>query len=397
MTSWQTRRLAELAAPGRSIISGPFGSSIGKRFFTDEGVPVIRGNNLTKGVAKFKDGGFVYLTPEKADELNAYAVKHDIIYTAAGTIGQVGIIPENSKYKKYTISNKQIRVRLDFSQIIPLYAYLALSSDHMISLVKRQNTGSTIPLINLEIIRNLKIQLPPVKEQERIVMVLEVWEEHIEKLERKIKLKEILTKGLVQQLFTRRLQLPSSVASWSTITFADLFKVLPKASGLKSSEYLKKGSIPIFDQSYNNYISGFTDNVEKTVKLNNPLILFGDHSRVVKFIDLEQIAVGNDGIKLLQVSKDNDAYFAYQLLCAYPIPNTGYNRHFKYLADAIFDIPEPKEQGEIARLLKVQETEIKALEEKLNHIRLQKKYLLKNLITGTIRTPENLKSYEVQS
>ena len=51
----------------KSIISGPFGSNISSKFFTEKGVPVIRGNNLTVGKDKFIDSGFVFISEEKAN------------------------------------------------------------------------------------------------------------------------------------------------------------------------------------------------------------------------------------------------------------------------------------------------------------------------------------------
>ena len=62
-------KLEHYALPGKgAVVSGPFRSNIGSRFFVDEGVPVIRGNNLTKGDRRFIDDGFVFLTEEKASE-----------------------------------------------------------------------------------------------------------------------------------------------------------------------------------------------------------------------------------------------------------------------------------------------------------------------------------------
>jgi type I restriction enzyme S subunit len=112
---WPLVELQEIAPPEKgSIVSGPFGSNIGSRFFVDEGVPVIRGNNLSKGNAKFIDDGFVFLTEQKAAEFrNCQALADDIVFTAAGSIGQVGIIPQDSHFERYIISNKQLRVCLD--------------------------------------------------------------------------------------------------------------------------------------------------------------------------------------------------------------------------------------------------------------------------------------------
>lgn len=61
---------ALVSAEKKSIISGPFGSNVGKIFFREEGIPMIRGNNLSTGQVKFIDSGFVFLTREKANELS---------------------------------------------------------------------------------------------------------------------------------------------------------------------------------------------------------------------------------------------------------------------------------------------------------------------------------------
>ena len=87
----------------KSVISGPFGSNISKKYFVESGIPVIRGNNLTTDMKRFVEEGFVFVTPEKADELNTWALRNDIVFTAAGTLGQVGIIENNSKFEKYTL------------------------------------------------------------------------------------------------------------------------------------------------------------------------------------------------------------------------------------------------------------------------------------------------------
>lgn len=144
----------ELAAPGRSVISGPFGSNIGQRFFQDSGVPVIRGNNLTTDFRKFNDDGFVFLTKEKAD-----AIRGDILFTTAGTIGQVGMIPQSSKYTRYVISNKQLRFRVNPEIADPEYVYYWLASSWIYKTIVNRNTRSTVSLINLRIIKSLPIFL----------------------------------------------------------------------------------------------------------------------------------------------------------------------------------------------------------------------------------------------
>jgi type I restriction enzyme S subunit len=173
---WINLTLGDLvSAEKKSIISGPFGSNIGKRFFRSSGVPVIRGNNLKTGsTVKFVDSGFAFITKEKADELNSYAAENDLVFTAVGTIGQVGIIEKTFKFSKYTISNKQLRATLDVKKILPLYAYYWFSSPWIEKLIIQRNVGSTVPLINLPVLKGLPIRMPvSLSQQQSIVGVLE--------------------------------------------------------------------------------------------------------------------------------------------------------------------------------------------------------------------------------
>jgi len=178
---WQLAIINDIQAnEKRATITGPFGSSIGKRFFVSEGIPVIRGNNLSYKVGTFDDSGFVYITREKANELKGYIAKPgDLIFTAAGTIGQVALIPFAARFEEYIISNKQMRVRLDLEKIDTFYAYYWFSCPMMNAYIKRQDTGSTIPLINLSVLRALPIPLPPLHEQRTIATILKSLDDKI--------------------------------------------------------------------------------------------------------------------------------------------------------------------------------------------------------------------------
>jgi type I restriction enzyme, S subunit len=152
-----------------SIISGPFGSNIGKKYFVPSGIPVIRGNNLSLSSDKFYDDGFVFVTPEKANKLNCFATRRDLVFTAAGTIGQVGIIPDDSKYQMYVISNKQLRARIDENKVDILYAYYWFSSPWIQKTLIANNKGSTVPLITLNEVKELPITFPESLQEQRVI------------------------------------------------------------------------------------------------------------------------------------------------------------------------------------------------------------------------------------
>ena len=164
-----------------AVISGPFGSNISSKYFIESGIPVIRGNNLSLSLDKFYDTGFVFISEERANELKCDALRGDIIFTAAGTIGQVGIIPENSKYMRYVISNKQIRARIDITKVDLLYAYYWFSSPWIKKVLINSNKGSTVPLLTLHEVKTLPICYPEdIDEQRNIAEMIDTITNKIE-------------------------------------------------------------------------------------------------------------------------------------------------------------------------------------------------------------------------
>lgn len=118
---------------------------------------------------------------------------------------------------------------------------------------------------------------------------------------------------------------------------------------IPTSEYLENGKHPIIDQGQND-IAGYYDSDNGLFK-DVPAIVFGDHTRVVKYVN-KPCFLGADGVKLLcPVDKDiNCKYLFYQLSYA-DIPNTGYNRHFKWVKALNFKIPSSDEQSHVVEVL----------------------------------------------
>ena len=115
------------------------------------------------------------------------------------------------------------------------------------------------------------------------------------------------------------------------------------------AEYGERGKYVIIDQGQDQ-IAGYTNREEGLFK-EVPVIIFGDHTRVIKYVD-EPFFLGADGVKVLR-SKDNNAnykYLYYALKNA-KIPNTGYNRHFKWLKEVCIKYPKREEQDMIVDIL----------------------------------------------
>ena len=118
---------------------------------------------------------------------------------------------------------------------------------------------------------------------------------------------------------------------------------------IKTDEYCKSGKHIIVDQSQN-AIAGFTD-LDSGLFTDVPAIIFGDHTRVIKYVD-EPFFLGADGTKILRSNICNANYkYLYYALKNARIPNTGYNRHFKWLKEIEIQYPDERTQNNIVSLL----------------------------------------------
>jgi restriction endonuclease S subunit len=163
-------------------------------------------------------------------------------------------------------------------------------------------------------------------------------------------------------------------SSWKKMQFHKAVKRLQcKACKIKKEDYQKKGDIPVVDQG-KSLIIGYTDKAEFKFKGPYPVIIFGDHTRNVKYIDFP-FAVGADGVVLLHPTKDIFPKYFYYWLKHVPLKNLGYSRHYKILTDLEISVPSLDEQHrivsridkliqhdeEINKLRKKQELELESL------------------------------------
>ena len=118
---------------------------------------------------------------------------------------------------------------------------------------------------------------------------------------------------------------------------------------ISKEKYLQKGKHIIIDQGQND-IAGYS-NEEDGIFSDVPVIIFGDHTRIFKLIK-NPFFLGADGTKILKAKISNMSYdYLYYYLKYKKIPNTGYNRHFKWLKELTFEIKDFNEQKKISNVL----------------------------------------------
>jgi type I restriction enzyme S subunit len=122
--SWPRVTVESIKAKARySLVGGPFGSDLTARDYVEDGVPVIRGSNLPDDRC-FNDSEFVFVGEEKADQLFASnAHPGDVVFTQRGTLGQVGLIPTESRFSRYLISQSQMKLSVDPAKADARFVY----------------------------------------------------------------------------------------------------------------------------------------------------------------------------------------------------------------------------------------------------------------------------------
>lgn len=139
---------------------------------------------------------------------------------------------------------------------------------------------------------------------------------------------------------------------WKILPFTDCLKKgkYKKKPSIPKRDYLELGEFPVIDQSAS-FIAGWTNSVDSVISDNLPLVIFGDHTRIFKYVDFPFV-LGADGTQLLYPNDEIlDAHFFYYALSNLNVPNKGYNRHYRYLQEFSVACPPLPEQRAIAHIL----------------------------------------------
>ncbi|MHC5774446.1 restriction endonuclease subunit S [Nostoc sp.] len=202
---WTLYSIDEIKADEKySCVAGPFGSSISSKYFTETGVPIIRGNNLKNNLTKFVAQDFAFVSEERAKKYLPQHVKAgDLVFTCWGTIGQVGLIPQDGPYPEYIISNKQLKLRVNPDLANNLFVFYYLSSKEGVEHIRSRAIGSAVPGINLGILKSIKIALPSLSTQQSITDILSNYDRFIDNNNRRIALLEESIHLLYKEWFVR--------------------------------------------------------------------------------------------------------------------------------------------------------------------------------------------------
>ena len=332
------------------IIDGDRGKNYPKQdeFYPQGYCLFLNTGNVTKEGLTFKENQFI--TKEKDEALRKGKLKRgDIVYTTRGTVGNAGYYNSNVPYENVRINSGMVILRANGEIVDARFLYQILKSEYYRPYFKQYCTGSAQPQLPIKNFSQIYLNVPDIKTQHRIADILSAYDELIENNQKQIKLLEEAAQRLYKEWFVD-LRFPGHENTkivdgvpegWIKEEIGKIIKKVHRTKQIVASEYRDEGSIPIVDQS-RAFVAGYTNDLEARVDFGIPIIVFGDHTRIVKLIQFP-FAKGADGTQLIiSDCLEMPQRLLYCSIMNVDLSNYHYARHFKYLKEEKIMIPTVK-------------------------------------------------------
>jgi len=263
--------------------------------------------------------------------------------------------------------------------------------------------GAAQPFIGLGDVRNLKVQLPPLKEQEAIAEALSDADAAIESLDALITKKRDVKQATMQQLLTGRTRLPGFNADWKEVRLGDHASMRSGGTPLTSVASFYGGTIPwasISDMSASGKYLSVTDrSITEAGLSSSPAVVFPE--RVLLYamyasigeccISLSPMAT-SQAILGIKCASSLDLEFLYYIMQSKRAEialsgqqGTQSNLNAQMVRETLFTLPPLKEQEAIADALRVIDDELEVLTEQVTKLRMVKEGMMQDLLTGKVR------------
>ena len=266
----------------------------------------------------------------------------DIIYTRTGNVGLVfrnnyGVMHNNC----FSVTPN------DADELSRDFLYYALQNKTFFDTANALARGAAQPDLPHTSFNSIEFAYPSLFVQERIAYILSRYDSLIENYQKQIKLLEEAAQRLYKEWFID-LHFPEHENTniidgvpegWEKKKVGEVIAKVPRSKQIPTKDYQNEGAIPIIDQS-RDYIAGYTDDIESRVESNEPYIVFGDHTRILKYVPFP-FAKGADGTQLI-MSNNLDLMpqcLLFTSLVSVDLSNYSYARHFKYLKEEEILVP----------------------------------------------------------
>ncbi|WP_171988369.1 restriction endonuclease subunit S [Streptococcus parasuis] len=302
-----------------------------------------------------------FITKEKDNLLrNGKLQRDDIVLTTRGTVGNVALYSQEVPFSNIRINSGMVIIRVNKNFWHPYFIYLFFQSHLFKKQISRLISGSAQPQLPISILETVNIPQLTLDEQKEIIF-------NIKSIDQKIQINnqinqelEAMAKTLYDYWFVQfdfpdqngkpykssggkmvynpelKREIPEG---WGVESVGNLLDKVTKAEKIENNSIEFIGEIPVIDQSQK-YIAGFTNNENAILQPQDGHVIFGDHTRVVKYINFDY-ARGADGTQVLISNNENISnVLLYHMIEDFDLSNYGYARHFKFLKEKTVIVPD---------------------------------------------------------
>ena len=136
---------------------------------------------------------------------------------------------------------------------------------------------------------------------------------------------------------------------WELKEFEDCLDKVVYTEKIQRKDFLEDGEFPVISQEQN-FINGYWNDSDAVFKIKKPVVIFGDHTQVLKYVDFDFV-LGADGVKILQPIDGIKAKYLFYYLNSVNLKSLGYARHYRLLKEIQVPIPPIPEQQRIVSVL----------------------------------------------
>jgi type I restriction enzyme S subunit len=407
---WESTSVLGIASSSRNaIVGGPFGSDLVSNDYVDDGVPVIRGQNMGN---RWVSGSFAFVSPTKAASLEAnLAHPGDIVITQRGTLGQVSLVPD-APYPRYLISQSQMKLSVNREMADPLFFYYLFTGEQQQEYIRQNTIQTGVPHTNLGILRKIPVPRPPLPEQRAIAEALSDADALIGALDRLIAKKRDLKQAAMQQLLTGQKRLPGFSGEWEVKRLRQLAKIQrgasprPIDSPIWFDDSSTVGWVRISDVTRAGMYLRETEQrlsllgVQTSRPVRRGSLIMSICATVGWPIITEIDTCIHDGFVVFDHLRADQRFLYYILKSIEP----NWSRHGQTGSQMNLNTglitgtevsipPTVAEQTAIAEVLSDMDTEIAALERRRDKTRALKQGMMQELLTGRTRLVDSPRSY----
>ena len=150
---------------------------------------------------------------------------------------------------------------------------------------------------------------------------------------------------------------------WEIAEFEKCLEKVIYTNKIQRKDFKEEGIYPIVSQE-KDFINGYWDNEDDIFRVDKPVVIFGDHTQVIKFVDFDFV-LGADGVKILKPNDKIDPKYFYYFLQNIELGSLGYARHYRLLKE--INVAFPKSLPEQQRIVSILDECFSAIERSRNN------------------------------